>query len=297
MKGRHAYLLCIHKNINQVKKLLELLDYEQNDIYIHCDKKATEIKDDDLRSIVKKSRIYFIDRKDIRWGNSNQISVEMELLKVSGDKHYEYYHFISGQDMPLKSQEDIHKFFKSNGTNTNYVHFCSKEETDNIISKRIKIYSFFVGSSNVVLKTLSRGLSFFQRKLHVNRIKPSIEYGYGSNWFSITDDLAQYILGQINFCKKNFSYGICGDEIFLQTIILNSKFKDTLYLNVEDEYKQCMRLVDFKRGNGNNPYIFTKEDLKQLKTGEYLFARKFDENVDSEVIDIIYNTIKAKVKL
>ena len=36
----HAYLVMVHKNINQVKKLLELLDYYDNDIYIHVDRKA-----------------------------------------------------------------------------------------------------------------------------------------------------------------------------------------------------------------------------------------------------------------
>ena len=35
-----AYLIIAHKNLEQLKKLLKLLDYSKNDLYIHIDKKA-----------------------------------------------------------------------------------------------------------------------------------------------------------------------------------------------------------------------------------------------------------------
>ena len=38
----HAYLIMAHKNLEQIKKLLKLLDYSQNDIYIHIDTKADD---------------------------------------------------------------------------------------------------------------------------------------------------------------------------------------------------------------------------------------------------------------
>lgn len=30
----HAYLIMAHKNLEQIKKLMKLLDYSENDIYI-----------------------------------------------------------------------------------------------------------------------------------------------------------------------------------------------------------------------------------------------------------------------
>ena len=39
MQDRHAYLIMFHENIEQLKILLSLLEYELNDIYIHADKK------------------------------------------------------------------------------------------------------------------------------------------------------------------------------------------------------------------------------------------------------------------
>lgn len=37
---KHAYLIICHNNFDQVAKLLKLLDYDKNDIYIHVDKKC-----------------------------------------------------------------------------------------------------------------------------------------------------------------------------------------------------------------------------------------------------------------
>lgn len=36
----HAYLIMAHKNIQQLKILLKLLDYNENDIFIHIDATA-----------------------------------------------------------------------------------------------------------------------------------------------------------------------------------------------------------------------------------------------------------------
>lgn len=39
----HAYLIMAHKNIEQLKKLLKLLDAPDNDIFLHIDKKLVTL--------------------------------------------------------------------------------------------------------------------------------------------------------------------------------------------------------------------------------------------------------------
>ena len=51
----------------------------------------------------------------------------------------------------------------------------------------------------------------------------------GANWFSITRDLAEYVVAQENWIHKRFSYTLSGDELFLQTLVYNSDFKNCLY--------------------------------------------------------------------
>ena len=44
----------------------------------------------------------------------------------------------------------------------------------------------------------------------------------------------------------------------------------------------------------NSPHIYTMEDLEKLKNSNKIFARKFDEKVDSEIIRQIVLEIKSK---
>lgn len=60
-----------HAQFKQVAKLVMLLDDQENDIYLHIDKKvkhATEIFNKVIEPIVNKSNIYFISKNKIQWG-------------------------------------------------------------------------------------------------------------------------------------------------------------------------------------------------------------------------------------
>lgn len=76
---------------------------------------------------------------------------------------------------------------------------------------------------------------------------------------------------------KRFKFTICGDEIFLQTIVYNSPFYEKCY-NISDEYVSNQREIDWKRGN---PYNWTLEDKDILLRSDKIFARKIiGKNMD-----------------
>ena len=66
---RHAYLIIAHKNFEQLKKLLVLLDDAQNDIFILIDKKSVFDKNDFLQ-ICEKSNVQFVKRIHVNWGDT-----------------------------------------------------------------------------------------------------------------------------------------------------------------------------------------------------------------------------------
>lgn len=53
-----------------------------------------------------------------------------------------------------------------------------------------------------------------------------------------------------------------------------------------NDYKSCLREIDFKNGN---PYIYRINDFNKLINSENLFARKFDSRIDKEIINEIFN--------
>ena len=299
MKNKHAYLIMAHNEFEILEKQLVLLDDYRNDIYIHIDKKVKNFDFDYYKNLVKNSNVYYTQRIDVRWGDFSQIQCELILLKQAILKKYTYYHLISGVDMPLKTQDEIHEFFESN-TGLEFVHFAT-EQPDIKIKKRILQYHFMklYKTKNKYLNYISYGINKvlvilqsivnFERKWDKN-----IKIKYGANWFSITHDLAKYVISQENWINKYFKYTSCGDELFLQTLTYNSKFREKLYRQeMDDNYDSCKRYIDWKRGN---PYIFKQDDFEELVNSNRLFARKFSSKVDNEVINNIFNYLNNKGK-
>lgn len=294
--SKHAYLIIAHNQFEILEKLILLLDDNRNDIYIHIDKKVTKFNNNYFLKLAKKSNIYFIQREDVNWGGYSLVNVEIMLLKSAIQYNYEYYHLISGVDLPIKTQDEIHNFFIEN-RGKEFIHFDSLILSENEYD-RIRYYYFVQdkisnrNSFKKFLRYIERVGIIFQKVAKINRMKNfNIRLGKGAQWFSITNDFAKYIVKNEPLIKSIFKYGNCVDEMFVQTILLNSKFKDNLYYkNFDNNYKSIVRYIDWERGN---PYIFTKNDYNDLINSEYLFARKFDLYKDLEVINKIFIKLKG----
>lgn len=285
---KHAYLIICHNNFDQVAKLLKLLDYDKNDIYIHVDKKCRNYPKEKLINSVKKSNLYFVKPINANWGGSSLIQTEIILLEKAIQTPHSYYHLISGSDLPIKSQDYIHDFFKShNGKEYISLELESQANKTKDFMYRIQYYHFLqnhigrlTGKRTAILSKIESKSLKLQHKLKIDRTsKTNIEFIKGAQWFSITNDMAKYILQQYKSMKKLFRFSLCADEIFLQTIAYSSPYHD----NIEDE---CLRFIDWNRGG---PYTFKSEDFDLLVNSDKLFARKFDEKVDNEIIERIFN--------
>lgn len=288
--GKHAYLILAHNNFQILEKLIRLLDDPRNDIYIHVNKKARKFNPDYFKQIPKQSNLIFIDRLKLDWGAYSQIKAELALMKAAVTKGYDYYHYISGVDLPLKSQDYIHDFFDRN-EGKEFVHFDRKENFRRY-EDRIKYYHLFqcrpsTKPGRMFYRIFHEVTIGFQKLLGVDRLKgQKAEFWLGADWFSITDALARYILTQESFVDKTFRYTRIGDEIFIQTIIYNSDFRDKLYdKNFDNNYMACLRNIDWMRGT---PYVWKSKNFEELMNSGFLFARKFDSGYDSDIVNRIY---------
>ena len=100
---KHAYLIMVHNDIYILEKLLSLIDNEYNDIYLHIDKKTKNIDLDELKNICKKSDLYIVKRKNVKWSSYSQIECELLLLdEALKNNKYSYYHLLSGVDLVIK---------------------------------------------------------------------------------------------------------------------------------------------------------------------------------------------------
>lgn len=214
------------------------------------------------------------------------IDVELDLLKASTHNNkYDYYHLLSGQDLPIKTQDYIHNFF--NNSKKEFVRFQEEKFKYN---NRVRTYYPFQEKLGRKYKIITKAWGLITR-LFIRRNK-DINFQKGDNWFSITDELARYVVSKEKWIYNVFKETVCCDEVFLQTIIINSKFKDSLFhSNFDNDSHAIMRYIDWNRGN---PYVFRNSDLDELLNSEYLFARKFDSSVDDNIINNIKSRLSGK---
>jgi len=281
-----------HKNPEQLKRLLSLLDHPRVDLFVHLDKKSHVFDSEALSSVVQHSRIFFVPRMAVVWGSVSQIQCEFRLIEASLSEKYGYYHLLSGLDLPLKKTEEILSFFDACGEKE-FVSFESKEISESAY-QRASLYWPFQGIRifRPVFLRLQTLFIALQKKIGIDRLKDlGITLYKGANWFSCTHGYLSQLVQDKKKLLKLFSQSFCCDELFLQTHLMTTDYKDRLYdLSFSDSDRSIQRLIDWKRGN---PYTFRLADEELLFQSGLLFARKFDEKTDGAIIETVCKKLKS----
>lgn len=281
---KHAFLIIAYNNWRQLKSLISLLDDSRNSIFVHIDAKSDDFDQDDFCGVAQRASLHFVPRIKVSWGGISQVDCELLLLKEALSAHCDYYHLLSGMDLPLHDMDYIDDFFSCH-QGKEFVHFT--ESGESVTPQTLKRLSIWYPLQNILGRyagPFNRILGLMECLLRVNRLKkyPDTIIGKGAQWFSITQDFARYVVNIWPNIKRMFSQTLCPDEIFLQTILLNSPYLENIYHpQPDDDYRAIMRLIDWKRGN---PYVYRNDDYEKLISSPLLFARKFDQRVDDKII-------------
>lgn len=285
---KHAYLIIAHSEFSILNLLVDSLDDVRNDIFIHFDSKCN------ILPILKckYSNLYISSNSiDVRWGDYSQIKTEMLLFEYAFTMQskkgvsYQYYHLISGVDIPLKNQDYIHDFFDLH-SGKEFLGFYQGDFTKEL-RKKVQLYHLFPNSFSkerkLNLNSFLRALFCrFQLLINYKRNK-DIDLIRGTNWASVTNDFVIYLLSKKKEIYKRFHHTFCADEVYKQTLCWNSSFRERLY-NPNDEALGCMREINWVVTD-NESYLpsFSMADYKRLKDSPMLFARKFE----SLYIDVV----------
>ncbi len=282
-----AHLILAHKDPELLERLVKTLQHENADIFIQLDKKANI---NDFKHIENIGNTQFIsNRVDVGWCCYSTIDATLkgfeQILSLKND--YSHINLISGQDYPLKPVELIQQRFFAN-PDTTFIHTASIADNEWEDGKaRFTKYSFgdFKIPGKYQLQAIANAV-LPKRKLPAG-LKP---YGR-SQWLTITPICAQYVIDYLKNnprVKRYFKTVWAVDEVFFQTILVNSPYKDTLV-----DYN--LRYIELDAGK--RPINYTMADAEKLTATEALFARKFDRAVSTEVLDYLDSIIAAPVKV
>lgn len=277
--NKHAYLIIAHNEPEVLRTLLAMLDDVRNDIFVHIDRRACFVYESVKDYKPKHSTLVFLEHPiAVYWGDISQVQVEYMLFeRAFSQGPYAYYHLLSGVDLPIKSQDYIHAFFQQN-QGKEFVGFWMDAAHRRDLKRKVYRYylftRYFKGGNALVhsVCALSRNLFLaLQKVIRYKRNQGNIVFQKGFNWVSITQAFCTYLLSQKENVFRTFRYTLCPDEIFIQTVLWNSSFREHIY-NKENALIGSMRYIDWERGN---PYVWQEKDTDELLSSPYLFARKF----------------------
>lgn len=328
-----AYLILVHKNPKQLERLISRLNNKNVIFIIHIDKKVDNNilkRFIDLRSIYG-NIIYTKKRYKVNWGHFSIVQATLECIKTLFYKNikFDYAFLLSGQHYPIKSNKKILSFLNKN-KGKSFIEYWEIPPLKNnhlikwenerggldrferwhfsIMNAHIMVppsKDWIMGKIGILIKKISPEFFYYlkEKKLDKNIyskqtlksliIKRKFPYRLklygGYQWWIFTKELTEFCF---KFSEKNkkyvkfFRFSRIPDESFFQILALNSRYKEKIInKNI---------LFDLWTKDSKHPEILRLSDFDKIKNSKALFARKFDENVDSEILDLIDKNILYK---
>ncbi|CEG28636.1 beta-1,6-N-acetylglucosaminyltransferase [Bacillus sp. B-jedd] len=284
---RTAYILQIHKNPDQVNKFIQqLIADDQADVFVHIDRKNYENMN---RKILKNPHVKVLRQSvNCEWGDIGQVDATLLLLKevITSQNDYDFVCLRSGQDLLVK---DGFKSLLTENRGKIFMNYRKMEDQHlgfmrmkwpktarrrYTAAHPIRLYR------RLLLTFYSKGLNLTP---NTNNWPKEYSFYKGSQWFSVSFEAAKYMM---NFLEDNpwyytfFEHTLVPDESFFHTLIMNSPYKHAVINNNHMFLKWGETL-----GERNSPQNLSVADIQAIEESNDYFARKFDENIDSRVIE------------
>lgn len=306
-----AYLILAHQYPEQLIRLIQSRNTENTSFFIHINKMTDKaVYNKFVQGLSHLPNVHFIQRNVIYMFDFGHTEASIQGIKeiIETKTDFDYLILSTGQDYSIKSNAYIEKFFKENQGKIflDYMENLTLTDglwpnrgNDNINYWHVRLWKMrfvFPGALNLSShnryrnfdKTWYRFVSFFWDKtvpfLPIKRQFPEGFTPYrGSAYWCFPRDCVEYIY---DFINKNpsyvnfFKYVDGPDEMFFQTLILNSPLKDRV---VNDN----LFYIDWHNPNPTRPRVFEKSDLERLASSPKLFARKFDFTRFPEILDLL----------
>ena len=275
-----AYIISVYKYPEQLVRLVSRLNHSDASFFVHVDKKAA---DSVYQKAVESSRhlpnVHFLKRYRCYWGGFGHVQATMEGLDeiFRRDIPFDYAILLTGQDYPIKTNEQILDFLKRNKGNSFMHHFpLPTDQWDDTGLARVENWHLrWFGRHLVFPGDLSPSL----KRTFPKDLQP---YG-GSSYWCLSKECIEYVHRFIHHNRpfvNFFKYVDVPDEIFFQTILMNSPLAGSV---MNDD----LRYVEWKDPDSGSPAVLRVEDFERIIRSPKFFARKFDALVDAEVLDRI----------
>lgn len=292
MNNKHAYLIIANGNFEQLSFLLQCLDNIRNDFFVLIDKKSKFTKDHQrkLRKSVKKSSLQFLKRIPIYWGDYSLVAAEINLFKASLENNisYDYFHLLSGVDLPLTSADNILAFFDQHPNKIFMTYARMNKQVYDRVKYKYHLLKYtnksgFSKRKTVPARIIDKSSLLVQKLLHRDYFsKFGVELGYASQWVTVDNKTAKLIINNRKWIEHVFMHSFLCDELFLPTLLNKyPEYKEKVFYKqpVTDDPRELQGNLRYINWWDGSPYTWKDGDESKINQGirlGHLFSRKFD---------------------
>lgn len=283
----HCIIMTAYKDDELINTFLSKVPRDWG-VYIHIDRKS-KLQPSDIRHanafIEKKYKIY--------WGGQEHLLAFLDLLANAHKKHFDYYHLVTGQDYFASSPENFDDVVGDIGNNYIEIHPLPRPGWWNG-GYEILQYKTFTSYFNIKKGVKHKIHQLFwdlQKLLHIKHSLPSYPLYCGSVYCSLTDAAVDFSLNSdvsldlINRTRNS----ICSEEIFFQSVIMNSPYKDKVVNN-------NLRYIDWSSPiRGNVPAVLNESYFDDIVSSRRLFCRKIDSNKSAKLLQLLNSTLRLQL--
>lgn len=295
------YLILAHKNPLQLSRMIERLDDGASKFFIHLDAK-TPIEP--FAACLEGGHIRFIEpRERCVWGDFSIVRATIHLMEAAS-KEQGFFILMSGQDYPIQSQGYINAFLESNkGFDFIEIEPLEEKWKPKMVKDKLEHYHILHseerGHSNCYapfahcsvfqkLRTLTHLLKGRLSRKNFRllcslpkRVAPFERQYAGSQFWAFSERTFYVMLNYIREHKAAlegyYKYTSSPDEIYFHSVLMDLVAKDSTI-----KLKDPITYVNYFRKNN----VFITEDFEKLTSAKgKLFARKFDTDIDLEILD------------
>ena len=271
---RIAYIVSAYKRPEQFARLVRHLGRSSPAIAVHVDAKTARRDFDAMVAGVDGiPGVHFVSRHRCYWGGFGHVRASLKGIDylVESGVEFDYAVLLTGQDYPLRGADDLRRFFDAAEGRSYLSHWRlpfapwgARGGLDRLEQRHV------LGPARTHLRLPGR-----------RRLPDGLEAFGGSPYWALARPVVEWLHGFVRGRPDvvRFFEGVyVPDELFFQSIVLSSEHAESV---VDDN----LRYIDWRATPA--PKVLTTDDLPAMLASGALFARKFDTDVDSDVLDAL----------
>jgi hypothetical protein len=278
-----GYLILVHRFPEQFKRLFNAIYDPRNSYVVHVDKNSGETLDANIRDfLLPYPNAEVMEGRAALWGGYSLVDAELRGMQHLMEMDGNWSHFInlSGQDFPLKTQAQIMDHLRAN-PDREYIRVLDQNKIRPETMRRIG--EFVIERGGQIEQTLT--------------MRPFIEGAtpyIGNQWMIVSRAFCSFVCNDVRAdrYKEFYRNTFIADEGFFQTVMMNTSVHGEI---VNDD----LRMIDWV-SDGDiklRPRTYMRQDAAALKASHNLFARKFEKDIDGDILSILEGHLVRQARI